>query len=223
MQCPQCQYENREGAKFCEACGSPLDLCCPACDNEARPGAAFCDNCGTSLTSSTLAPGPSQPTQRGTDAEGRFQALLIAVMTMLQRESRITYRTLKHAFGLDDALLEEICEELTLRRLAVDEEGKVLVWTGESQSAVQPAVAIASQPATAETTAITSSAAPALPPPVTETRTLSNGPTVPTEVILYGPVVPVPSCTPADAERRQLSVMFGDLADSTKLSQQHDP
>ncbi len=37
MQCPQCQHENREGAKFCEARGSPLDLCCPACDNEARP------------------------------------------------------------------------------------------------------------------------------------------------------------------------------------------
>jgi hypothetical protein len=25
MQCPQCQHANREGAKFCEAYGSPLD------------------------------------------------------------------------------------------------------------------------------------------------------------------------------------------------------
>ena len=37
-------------------------------------------------------PTKSEPDiQRGTDAEGRFHALLIAMMTMLQRESRVTY------------------------------------------------------------------------------------------------------------------------------------
>jgi class 3 adenylate cyclase/predicted ATPase len=50
MRCPQCQHENREEAKFCEACGSKLELSCPSCGNQVRPGAAFCDNCGTSLT-----------------------------------------------------------------------------------------------------------------------------------------------------------------------------
>src|SRR5712692_10153527 len=50
MHCPQCQHENREGAKFCEACGSKLEFSCPACGNQVRPGAAFCDKCGTALT-----------------------------------------------------------------------------------------------------------------------------------------------------------------------------
>src|SRR5712691_7028151 len=50
MHCPKCQHENREGAKFCEACGSKLESSCSACGNQVRPGAAFCDNCGTPLT-----------------------------------------------------------------------------------------------------------------------------------------------------------------------------
>src|SRR5713101_10117057 len=49
MHCPHCQHENRTGAKFCEACGSKLELTCPSCGNSVRPGAAFCDNCGTRL------------------------------------------------------------------------------------------------------------------------------------------------------------------------------
>ncbi len=62
---------------------------------------------------------PEPDTQRGTDAESRFHALLLAVMRLLQSESRVTYRTLKHILGIDDALLEEIREELVLRRLAI--------------------------------------------------------------------------------------------------------
>src|SRR5712692_1105123 len=50
MHCPKCQHENREGAKFCEACGSKLELSCSACGNQVRPGAAFCDSCGAPLT-----------------------------------------------------------------------------------------------------------------------------------------------------------------------------
>ncbi|HEV8716461.1 MAG TPA: adenylate/guanylate cyclase domain-containing protein [Candidatus Binatia bacterium] len=50
MRCPQCQHENRAGAKFCSACGAKQDLRCPACGTATEPGAAFCDNCGTALT-----------------------------------------------------------------------------------------------------------------------------------------------------------------------------
>src|SRR5712692_4733882 len=56
MHCPKCQHENREGARFCEACGSRLELLCPACGHQLRPGAAFCDQCGTSLTAQPSAP-----------------------------------------------------------------------------------------------------------------------------------------------------------------------
>jgi predicted amidophosphoribosyltransferase len=33
LQCPKCQRDNREGAKFCEACGTELSLACPNCGN----------------------------------------------------------------------------------------------------------------------------------------------------------------------------------------------
>jgi class 3 adenylate cyclase/tetratricopeptide (TPR) repeat protein len=50
MFCLKCQHENREGAKYCEACGNKLEHTCPSCGNQVRPEAAFCDHCGTSLT-----------------------------------------------------------------------------------------------------------------------------------------------------------------------------
>jgi Double zinc ribbon/Adenylate and Guanylate cyclase catalytic domain len=58
MRCPRCQHENREGARFCEACGGPLTQTCPACGHRPRPGAAFCDHCGTPLPGTTAAATP---------------------------------------------------------------------------------------------------------------------------------------------------------------------
>ena len=55
MHCLQCQHENREGARFCQACGSKLELSCPACGNLNQPAAAFCDHCGTPLATQPLA------------------------------------------------------------------------------------------------------------------------------------------------------------------------
>ena len=49
MQCPKCQHENREGAKFCEECGTKLQLACPKCGSELRPQAKFCDECGAEV------------------------------------------------------------------------------------------------------------------------------------------------------------------------------
>ncbi len=56
MHCLQCQHENRTGAKFCEACGSKLELTCPSCGNSVRPGVAFCDNCGAPLARQSQVP-----------------------------------------------------------------------------------------------------------------------------------------------------------------------
>jgi len=49
MKCPKCQFENREGAKFCKECGTKLELACPQCGNPYTPGTRFCDECGQSL------------------------------------------------------------------------------------------------------------------------------------------------------------------------------
>ncbi|NIO19513.1 MAG: zinc-ribbon domain-containing protein, partial [Candidatus Aenigmarchaeota archaeon] len=31
MKCPKCQFDNREGVKFCEECGAKMELECPNC------------------------------------------------------------------------------------------------------------------------------------------------------------------------------------------------
>ena len=60
-----------------------------------------------------------------------FEEILDHAIAMLQRRGRLTYGTLKRQFQLDDAALEDLKNELIEgQRLAVDEEGRVLVWTG---------------------------------------------------------------------------------------------
>jgi len=50
MKCPECQFENREGAKFCNKCGHKLEIICSKCGTSNQPGAFFCDECGYNLT-----------------------------------------------------------------------------------------------------------------------------------------------------------------------------
>jgi hypothetical protein len=115
-----------------------------------------------------------------------FDDILDQAIALLQRRRRVTYRTLKRQFDLGNDVLEDLKEELIYgQRLAMDEDGRVLVWTGR---AIPPESS-------------------ASPPPSQE------GPhTAP-------PVAP----RPADAERRQLTVLFCDLVDSTVLATQLDP
>ena len=122
MQCLQCEHENREGLTFCNQCGTPLSGHCGQCGFTNESGAKFCGECGTSLLVHTLGPSPVQPSQRGTEAESRFHVLLRAVSGLLQSERRLTYRELRHVFCLDDGVLTEICEELRLKRVAIDKD-----------------------------------------------------------------------------------------------------
>src|SRR5262245_60924004 len=62
-----------------------------------------------------------------------FDEVLAQVQALLQREQRVSYRGLKRRFALDDEYVEDLKEELIgAKRLAVDEEGRFLVWTGAS-------------------------------------------------------------------------------------------
>src|SRR5215468_477565 len=71
-----------------------------------------------------------------------FDELLDQVIALLQRRGRMTYRALKRQFNLEDDYLEDLKAELIQgQRLAVDEEGAVLVWTGDATSVVASAPA----------------------------------------------------------------------------------
>src|SRR6476619_4394812 len=49
MRCPNCDCQNPDTAKYCDACGTPLPLGCPACGAPNRTNAKFCNACGTAL------------------------------------------------------------------------------------------------------------------------------------------------------------------------------
>jgi class 3 adenylate cyclase/predicted ATPase len=108
-----------------------------------------------------------------------YDAVLAQVLVLLQQEQRLAYRVLKRRLHLDDELLEDLKDDLIYaKHLAVDEDGKVLVWVGGAA-------------AQADQTPHAASAPP-------ETRA-------------------------PEAERRQLTVLFCDLVDSTALASQLDP
>jgi hypothetical protein len=60
-----------------------------------------------------------------------FYEVLDQVATLLQKRKRVTYGALKLQFKLGDDHLQVLKEELIeAQRVAADEDGKVLVWTG---------------------------------------------------------------------------------------------
>ena len=64
-----------------------------------------------------------------------FYDVLDQVVALLQRRGRVTYRALQLQFTLDDHALAVLKDELIeAQRLASDEQGKVLVWTGDEVS-----------------------------------------------------------------------------------------
>jgi class 3 adenylate cyclase/tetratricopeptide (TPR) repeat protein len=56
MRCPKCQFENREGVKFCEECGANFDQSCPSCSAKIPLGRKFCGECGLKLIELSQAP-----------------------------------------------------------------------------------------------------------------------------------------------------------------------
>ena len=124
-----------------------------------------------------------------------FDEILDQVITLLKRQGRVSYPALKIRFGLDDDYLEAIkAEIIEAQQLATDENGRVLVWAGN----------------TAETSAAAS------PPAQTTQQPALWAPSPPDERPSAAPRTPA-------AERRQLTVMFCDLVESTALSGQLDP
>jgi len=118
------------------------------------------------------------------------------VIALLRQRGRLTYRTLQRQFQLDEVALEDLKEELIYgQRVALDEDGRVLVWSGETG----PTAPVAAAPT--ETSAST---------PLTYT------PPYLAEKIFM-------SRSALEGERKQVTVLFADLKDSTELIRGLDP
>jgi hypothetical protein len=125
-----------------------------------------------------------------------FQEVLAQVIAWLQREQRVSYRAIKRQLALDDDYLEDLKDELIhAKQLAVDKAGRVLVWRGGTGTTPVPAAQV--------------------PQPEPLSATLETR-------LTQESSFQTPRGTP-DAKRRQLTVLFCDLVDSTRLARQLDP
>ena len=133
-----------------------------------------------------------------------FEEHLQQLITLLEQEGRITYRALKRRLNVEDDYLADLTAEIIdAKRLAVDEDGKVLVWLekrrkGEKEKEINGEGSRESRVQGPE----------------------SKG---------QGQIPPIQTLDPrrqtldVAVERRQLTVMFCDLVGSTALSAQLDP
>src|SRR2546422_1959279 len=125
-----------------------------------------------------------------------FVAIVDQVITLLRQRGRMTYRTLQRQFQLDDEALHDLTDELLYTHPEVrDDVGRGLVWTGDAGPA----------PAT--------TAAPVAPP---GQAPLAYTPPYLVEKILT-------SKSALEGERKQVTVLFADLKDSTELIRGLDP
>ena len=123
-----------------------------------------------------------------------FDEILAQILDLLQRERRLSYRALKVRFALDDDHLEALKDEIiAAKQLAVDESGRVLVWTG----------------------------APAAAPPLATTPTLARVPVAAIPTHLAEKILTTRHAL--EGERKQVTVLFADLKGSTELIRDLDP
>jgi class 3 adenylate cyclase/tetratricopeptide (TPR) repeat protein len=130
-----------------------------------------------------------------------YDELVAKVIELLQREKRVPYRSLKRRFDLDDGYIEDLKIDLIeAKRLAVDENDRILVWVGEQ----------ASPPPAFSPDAVAAAATNH------EREPLSYTPKHLAEKILT-------SRSALEGERKQVTVLFCDLANSTPIAERIGP
>jgi class 3 adenylate cyclase/tetratricopeptide (TPR) repeat protein len=133
--------------------------------------------------------------------------VLDQIIALLRQRKRLTYRLLQREFALDDATLADLKDELIYaQKLAVEEDERVLVWIGEAGAAE---VLPPSSP-------LSTSALTAAPPLAHERAPLAYTPKHLAEKILT-------SRSALEGERKQVTVLFADMAGFTTLAEQLDP
>src|SRR5262249_18745447 len=125
-----------------------------------------------------------------------FYAVLDQAVGLLRQRGRVTYRALKLQFQLDDDQLEALKDELLYAYpQAADDTGRGLLWTGATEAVPPPAAALA---------------------PTQDRAPLTYTPRHLAEQILT-------SRHALEGERKQVTVLFAHLKDSTELIRGLDP
>lgn len=133
-----------------------------------------------------------------------YDELVAQVIALLQRDKHLPYRALKRRFDLDDDYIKELKVELIkTKQLARDEDGEILVWHEASEAPLSPP-------------APSLSASPSASATDQERDPLSYTPKHLAEKILT-------SRSALGGERKQVTVLFCDLAKSTVTAEKIGP
>jgi class 3 adenylate cyclase len=139
-----------------------------------------------------------------------FNDVLSQTIAMLRQHGRVSYRALKRQFDLDDAYLEDLTDALLFALPQVrDEEGRGLVWQGDPLAVSLPAVRPDAAPPEAT------------PPAGTPPTTQVPDPRVYTPPHLVEKILT--SHAALQGERKQVTVLFCDLTNSTALAARVGP
>jgi class 3 adenylate cyclase len=125
-----------------------------------------------------------------------FEEIFNAALAMLQRQGRVSYRALKRQFDLDDAYLEDLkFAIIEVHRAAVDQDNTMLVRIRD-QSSASPSASASACPQEREPVSYT-------PPHLAE------------KILTFRSAL--------EGERKQVTVLFCDLANSTALAERLGP
>jgi class 3 adenylate cyclase/tetratricopeptide (TPR) repeat protein len=126
--------------------------------------------------------------------------IVAQVRALLQQQGRLSYRIVQRQFALDDAALEDVKFELIdIQEVAVDKEGKMLVWKGAEGTSAPPSRAPSPSPPPASYT----------PPHLAER--------------IRAEQAALEARGASDGERKTITALFADLKGSTALIEGLDP
>ncbi len=128
-----------------------------------------------------------------------FYEVLEQVLVLLQRHGRVSYRALRRQFDLDDETLDDLKEELLYAHSVANDEDRGLIWTGDAAQEPVPTSGPTEQPTSEQ-----------------EREPASYTPQHLAEKILT-------SRSGLEGERKQVTVMFCDIKDSTEVIRDLDP
>ena len=150
----------------------------------------------------------------------KFSEVVAQTLAWLQRDGRVSYRALQREFGVDDAFLTDLkAEIIEVHEVAVDKDGKMLVWVGKSslESSVQSLESERVQgPKSKVQSPKDQPLAPSTQPPVSYTP-----PHLAERIRAEQATLEARGVT--DGERKTITALFADLKGSTALIEGLDP
>ena len=135
MECLKCQFDNPVGAKFCNECGSKLDIACPSCSNVNPAGSKFCNECGHDLSERDIpeAATDSTPLSQAEPTEPEFRP----VPEGERRQASVVFSDLSGYTSMNESLDPEEVEAIMSRikqeavRIVERHEGIVNQFVGD--------------------------------------------------------------------------------------------